>query len=203
VRLVHEEVLIDVGGSSSSQAWRDARADVVSSIEAVHWPLGSDSFSLYVGADGKAKHQNGVVEIKKMFVAKLADLKWGKEVPFDPSADISPGDFDACKQFGGSTFCVEWETGNISSSHRSLNKMTLALTYGLIDGGILVVPTRVMYRHLTDRIGNYEELRPYLPLWRRVEGIGKGILAILAVEQDRLSASVPRIGKGTNGRALR
>jgi hypothetical protein len=81
--------------------------------------------------------------------------------------------------------------------------MSLALSYHLISGGTLIVPTRSMYRNLTDRIGNFEELCPYFPLWRRAEGIQSGVLAIFAIEHDALSDTVPRILKGTDGRALR
>jgi hypothetical protein len=203
MKLVHTEILVDQGGLTISPIWKRAEGEIVASIEAVKWPLGSDGFTLFLEEGKKPHHQNGVVEIKHMFIGKLADKEWGKETPFDPTADVSPGDFDASKEIDGRSFCVEWETGNVSSSHRSLNKMALGLTYGIIAGGILVVPTRAMYRNLTDRIGNYEELRSYFPLWRRKEGIDEGILAIFAVEHDGVSPNVPRIGKGTNGRALR
>lgn len=62
---------------------------------------------------------------------------------------------------------LEWETGNVSSSHRSLNKMSLGLLKGVLAAGILVVPSRELYKYLTDRIGNFEELAPYLSSCRR------------------------------------
>lgn len=203
MKLVRKEILVDKGGTSGSPGWKEAEGEISSSIEAVRWPPGSNGFVLFLEEGTKPHHQNGVGEIKRMFMKCLADRTWGKEVPFDSHADVSPGDFDASKEIQGQRFSVEWETGNISSSHRSLNKMVLALTYRLIAGGILIVPSRSMYRHVTDRIGNYEELRPYLPFWRRAEGISSGLLAIFVVEHDGVSSAVPRIGKGTNGRALR
>ena len=42
-----------------------------------------------------------------------------------------PGKIDAVKNLpDGRYFAFEWETGNISSSHRALNKMAI----GLLDG---------------------------------------------------------------------
>ena len=58
-----------------------------------------------------------------------------------------------------------------------------------------------MYRYLTDRVGNFPELEPYFPLWRSLE-VEKGYLAVIAIEQDAVSKDVPRILKGTDGRAL-
>ncbi|MGC2744424.1 MAG: hypothetical protein WA672_14715 [Candidatus Angelobacter sp.] len=85
---------------------------------------------------------------------------------------------------------VEWETGNISSSHRSLNKMCLALMGGLVDAAVLIVPSRKLYVHLTDRIGNIHELQPYFYYWTQFGRlIEKGLLAIIEVEHDSLFQS--------------
>lgn len=44
------------------------------------------------------------------------------------------GDFDFFTELDGKTRCViEWETGNISSSHRSMNKLCLVMMAGLIS----------------------------------------------------------------------
>lgn len=96
--------------------------------------------------------------------------------------------------------CLEWETGNISSSHRSLNKMCLGLLQGAIKAGILVVPSRALYPYLTDRIGNIAELEPYFPVWSATP-CEEGILEIVVIEHDATSDTVPRIPKGTDGRA--
>ena len=37
---------------------------------------------------------------------------------------------------------------------------------GEVSGGVLIVPSRAMYRYLTDRVGNVKELEPYYDLWR-------------------------------------
>lgn len=116
-------------------------------------------------------------------------------------ADRRPGPMDACYRVQDRLFCVEWETGNVSSSHRALNKIALGLLKGILIGGILIVPTREMYKYLTDRVGNYPEIEPYFPMWRALP-INDGVLAVIAIEQDAVSKEVPRIEKGTDGRAL-
>ena len=62
------------------------------------------------------------------------------------------------------------------------------------------VPSRKLYHFLTDRIGNVSELEPYFPLWSKVP-CSKGILEIVVIEHDAESWDVPRIPKGTDGRA--
>lgn len=85
---------------------------------------------------------------------------------------------------------VEWETGNISSSHRSLNKMCLALMGGLADAAVLVVPSKMLCPHLTDRIGNIRELQPYFYFWNRFGTlVPRGLLTVIEVEQDGLFKS--------------
>jgi hypothetical protein len=106
------------------------------------------------------------------------------------------------KMSDGRYFAIEWETGNISSSHRALNKMAVGLLDGMLVGGILILPSRDMYRYLTDRIGNYAEIEPYFPVWKNLQ-IQEGVLAVIEIEHDALSVDVPPIRKGTDGRALR
>jgi hypothetical protein len=96
--------------------------------------------------------------------------------------------------------CLEWETGNVSSSHRSMNKMCLGLLQGAIKAGVLVVPSRALYPYLTDRIGNIAELEPYFPLWEATP-CEEGVLEIIVIEHDATSLKVPKIPKGTDGRA--
>ncbi len=79
--------------------------------------------------------------------------------------------------------------------------MSLGLMKGVLACGILVVPSRNLYRYLTDRISSMEELEPYLDLWRSIR-CKQGILEIVAIEHDATSTDVPRIPKMTAGRAL-
>jgi len=78
--------------------------------------------------------------------------------------------------------------------------MALLLLKEHIIGGILVVPNRKMYQFLTDRIGNYEELKPYFDLWKSC-GVKRGYLEIVVIEHDGLSEQSPIIIKGSDGRA--
>jgi hypothetical protein len=79
--------------------------------------------------------------------------------------------------------------------------MALGILKKILIGGALIVPTREMYKYLTDRIGNFPEIEPYFPLWRALR-VEEGLLFVIAVEHDAVSRDVPRIKKGTDGRAL-
>ncbi len=111
------------------------------------------------------------------------------------------GDLNAVLQGPNKPIVVEWETGNISSSHRSMNKLTLLLKTQIISAGVLVIPSRKLYVYLTDRIGNIQEIKPYFALWKSVP-CRESVLEIVVIEQDAVSNDVPRIPKGTDGRAL-
>jgi hypothetical protein len=94
----------------------------------------------------------------------------------------------------------EWETGNISSSHRSINKICLGFHLGVIVGGILAVSSNKLYPYLTDRIGNIGELERYFPLWSNTP-CSQGVFEIVVVEHDVESPNVPLIPKGKEGQA--
>ena len=95
---------------------------------------------------------------------------------------------------------VEWETGNVSSSHRAINKMALGLVTKKCVAGVLVIPNMKLARYLIDRIGNIEEIRPYFPLWANLS-VEEGVLELVVIEQDSESTNSPRIPKGKDGRA--
>ena len=115
------------------------------------------------------------------------------------------GDFDFYSESANGQRCViEWETGNISSSHRSMNKLCLVMLAGLIDIGVVILPSQQLYRNLTDRIGNWEELSPYLALWHHVgHSVKRGLLAVTVVEHDEVTddPAVPFISQGADGRS--
>lgn len=206
-------ILIDKGDFSSSRTWQRIHGQVVMSIQAVKWPKNSDQFCIFPGTKGNRLKGipdtlNGVKPIKDAFVSKIVEFddygKWHLERRADVATRKTPGKIDAVfesPELGDRLFAVEWETGNISSSHRAINKMALGLLKGILIGGLLIVPTRDFYKHLTDRVGNLSELEPYFDLWRNIK-ITDGFLAILPIEQDAVSTAVPRIDKGTDGRAL-
>ena len=144
---------------------------------------------------------NGVKPIKLGLMGELKEQGWKLEEPLDIAILKKPGKLDAVLYTDYGPVALEWETGNISSSHRALNKIALGLLKGVLACGILVVPSRELYKYLTDRIGNMAELEPYFDLWRSIP-CEQGVLEIVAIEHDATSMDVPRILKGTSGRAL-
>lgn len=116
-----------------------------------------------------------------------------------------PGAFDAYlatpDTLGTLPFVVEWETGNISSSHRAINRIGLGIFERYVSGGVLILPSEKLAPYLTDRIGNEPELRPYHPLWRQWTRADPAYFAIIAVEHDSIAWDVPRVPKMTDGRA--
>ena len=201
MKIIHREILIDVGNFSITDEWKNIENHIISSIKSIEWPPGSKSFILYDQPGKKRGQGSGVKPIKEACMLKLKSFGWQLETPVDIATVKRPGPMDATYTVGDRIFCVEWETGNISSSHRAINKMALGIIKNILIGGMLIVPTRKMYRYLTDRVGNFKELEPYFPLWRALN-VKEGLLGIIAVEHDAVSKDVPRIKKGTDGRAL-
>jgi hypothetical protein len=195
------EILVDKGPFSSSAEWQTIYSQLQTAISSVVWPPGSKTFTVRKESGKKRGMGSGVKLIKEACMAKLEDFGWSLETPVDISTVTRPGPIDATCRVSARLFAVEWETGNISSSHRALNKMALGILKRILIGGILVVPTRELYQYLTDRVGNFKELAPYFPMWKALQ-CQEGFLAVIAVEHDHASTDVPRIPKGTNGRAL-
>lgn len=134
-------------------------------------------------------------------MAGLKSYGWVLGPRIDVATAKQPGPVDAAKKILGKYFCVEWETGNISSSHRAINKMALGILQGIFLGGLLIIPTAKMAYYLTDRVGNFEELQPYFPFWNSLP-VAEGLLGVIVIEHDAISKTVPKIPKGTSGRAL-
>ena len=198
MKILRTEFLIQKGKFAQSPELVIILEQIGNAIRSVAWPQGSDRFILY-----PQKMANGVVPIKENCMHSLVREGWTTEHRMSIASRLKPGPIDAVKKMAdGRWFAVEWETGNISSSHRALNKMAVGLLDGKLAGGILVLPSRDMYRFLTDRIGNYAEIEPYFPVWKNLL-IRDGMLAVIEIEHDELSLDVPLITKGTDGRALR
>lgn len=196
MKIVQEISLISKGSFEESQEWAVIRHEIRNAIDLIVWPPESFNFTI-----NPTRHGNGVKPIKNACMTALSEsFGWQLETQIR-YATRSPGRVDATKILTNHLFALEWETGNISSSHRAINKMVLGLLRGVFLGSALVLPSRNLYPYLTDRIGNYEELEPYFDVWRAVE-IKEGFLAVFVVEHDALDSSVPRITKGTDGRAL-
>lgn len=146
------------------------------------------------------RKENGVKPIKNEFVSHLVSLGWEDEIRMSFANGINPGPVDVIKRTESGIFAVEWETGNISSSHRALNKIAVGLIQNAIIGGILILPVKNLAMYLTDRIGNYEEIEPYFPIYSNLN-IKNGLIGVIGVDYDETSEDVPFIPKGKDGNA--
>ena len=201
MKIVREVKLIGCGKFANSEEWKKARRKLRAAIKKVEWPKGSGKFTIYAQSGKKRGEGNGVTPIKGGLMIDLEKQGYRLESPAVLTANRRFGKFDAVFDTKYGPAVVEWETGNISSSHRSLNKMALFLLEGKIAAGTLIVPSREMYKYLTDRVGNMQELEPYLEMWKALP-CKEGVLEIVVIEHDAASLNVPRIAKGTDGRAL-
>lgn len=198
MKIVKTEFLVKNGPFYQSSEFETILDEIKNAIYSVIYPQGYDQFVLY-----PVKNANGVVPIKKGFLGFLDSNKWMLEHRMSLASRLRPGPVDAVKQLpDGRFFAVEWETGNISSSHRALNKMAVGLLDGILAGGVLILPSRNMYTYLTDRVGSFSEIEPYFPVWRNLV-VNEGVLSVIEIEHDAESMDVAPIGKGTDGRALR
>ena len=200
MKIVQEATLLSRGQYAASKEWKTTRKNLYKAIRKVDWPRGTGKFRIYP-EEGKRRHKgSGVTPIKLGLMEELQRKGWKLEEPLDIATLKRPGKLDAVLDTKYGPVALEWETGNVSSSHRALNKMALGLLKGVLACGILVVPSRTLAKYLTDRIGNFEELEPYLDLWRAIP-CEQGVLELVAIEHDATSTEVPRIRKGTSGRA--
>ena len=198
MKILRTEFLIKKGKFARSKEFESILTEIYEAIHSITWPENSKKFTLY-----PVKKASGVVPIKKNFVKSLEENGWKGEYRMKIASRLRPGPVDSVKFLPGNRyFAVEWETGNISSSHRAINKMAIGLLDGVIEGGVLILPSRDMYQYLTDRIGNFAEIEPYFNIWKNLK-ISNGLLAVIEIEHDGLSEDVPPIRKGTDGRALK
>lgn len=219
-------IVFDKGDVIKDPDWKIFHESYREAIEKMVHPAGSDKMTvrkrLKIG--GGKYRRNGVQYLKRSFLGLIVKAGWVAESQvglkkFSLEAnlltypDCNPYIEKISSQFGGFDFfthsddrkvAIEWETGNISSSHRSLNKLCIALNSGAIDIGVLIVPSRDLYTHLTDRIGNIGELSPYLSMWQEWGDcvVHNGLLAITVVEHDELTEdeNIPFFDTGTDGR---
>jgi hypothetical protein len=200
VKIVDVITLQRSGTYASSKHWKTTRRQIHDAVRRCEWPVGSGSFTIHPQSGKRRGEGNGVLPIRNEFVSFLKARGWVIEGPAKNTLDQSLGDFDAVLPGPEKPIVVEWETGNISSSHRSMNKLTMLVSSGTISAGVLAVPSRKLYVYLTDRIGNIKELEPYFGLWRSVP-CPSGVLEIVVFEHDAESTGVERIPKLTSGRA--
>lgn len=186
--------LIGKGPLAASAEWKSVRDLALAAIKEVDWPNGTKRFTI-----NPTPLQNGVVPIKSRMATALGSQGWLLNERWPIPDMTAPGRMDGAIKTSHGLVAFEWETGNISSSHRSLNKVCLGLTLGTIAGGILAVSARQLQQYLTDRVGSYEELRAYFPLWQATP-CDLGVLEIIVVTYDQLSDKVPLIPKAKTGR---
>lgn len=201
------KTLIDIG---STQIKIQPQIDQIKrGVESIVNPAGASTFSMYNGylSSGKPmKHPNGVVPLKNACISYLEDNGWITEYTMQLGTTTrKPGPIDAVSSTTNSAVALEWETGNISSSHRSLNRMTIGLLNEKILGGILVLASGTTYPYLTDRVGNYPELKPYFDIWQKAHyPLKQGYLGVIEFEPEHFDNDPQlRLHKGTDGRALR
>lgn len=190
MKITRHEVLINSGTIPQMDI---ILKEVESAIKTVVWPLNSNQFTINPTPKG-----NGVRPIKNDCMTHLKSKGWSLEKRLAIKADMRPGPLDAVKMVGNQAFALEWETGNISSSHRAVNKMVLGLLERALIGGILILPSRNMYKFLTDRVGNFQELSPYFTAWKNFN-IKDGYLAVIEIEHEATDVNSPLIPKGTDG----
>jgi hypothetical protein len=221
-------VLFDKGEVLSSKDWNTVHDSYVRAIASIDHPRGSGKLTIRkkVRLPNNQWQRNGVGYLRTRFLEFMrGDEGWRAEGDVDLARDrqqppillypsLEPYREPITSDFGGFDFmttaasgtriAIEWETGNISSSHRSMNKLAIALGNGVVEVGVLIVPSRNLYEHLTDRIGNIGELSGYLSMWESLKAaVPRGLLAITVVEHDELTTDtdIPYLPVGNDGRA--
>ncbi|MCR9252815.1 MAG: hypothetical protein NXI20_20500 [bacterium] len=201
MKIVETYDIINPDLFTKNKILQEAWQQVESAVLATDWPHGSGSFTIYPESGKKSKQGNGVKPIKVPCMRFLQKFGWQVEkLPNVGSSVLKTGDLDALKRVENQFILFEWETGNISSSHRALNKLFLTMQETPTIGAFLVVPSDNLKVYLTDRIGNIGELRPYFKLWQNIPNI-KGAMRIVVAEHDHTSFDVPKIPKGKDGMA--
>lgn len=197
MKIIKKEILIDKCSEADKIIISPLLATIDSAIKCVKNPASENTFKIKPLIKG-----NGVKPIKDLFVTHLRSHGWRLEMKMSLGSRIRPGPIDAVYKIDETRhFAVEWETGNISSSHRAINKLCIGIMDDKLVGGILVLPSRNLYKYLTDRVGNFSEIEPYFPVWRKLN-LNKGYLSVIEIEYDSLDDSIPCIPKGTDGRAM-
>jgi hypothetical protein len=183
MKIVKVYTLKSRGAYAASEHWKTTRKQIHEAIRGCEWPVGSGSFTIYPESGKERGKGNGVKPIRDRFVHSLKDKGWTIEGKAKSALDKRLGEFDAVLPGPERLIAVEWEAGDISSPHLSMNKLTLLLKTQIISAGVLVVPSRKLCIHLPDRIGYVEEIKPYFVLWESVP-CREGILEIVVIEWD-------------------
>lgn len=177
-----------------------AYSEICDSIKSIK-TTGEDIFII----NNSEKNCNGVVPIKESCYAKLEDhYLWYREKPltFLREEMKKGGPIDVYKEFlfeNGNCFRVglEFETGNISSAHRSMNKLKIGLLSEELDLAVLMMPIKKLSFYLTDRVSNYEELEPYFRL------LNNSPFIVIGFDAESYSCNVQILPKGKDGMSKR
>ncbi|BAL00231.1 type-2 restriction enzyme BamHI [Oscillibacter valericigenes Sjm18-20] len=161
---------------------------------------GKDIFIL----NDTSKNCNGVVPVKERCYQILEeDHLWYREKPLSYFHDDAQkgGPIDVYKEFrtpsGFFRAGLEFETGNISSAHRSMNKLCVGILKGEIDLAMLMMPIKQMSYYLTDRVSNYEELEPYFIL------LDNYPFVVFGFDAEQYRNQAPFLPKGKDGMSPR
>ena len=194
MRIVQSTTILSKGITPYNQELAAIHQEISAAIQQVVWPEGSSRFTINPVQKG-----NGVRPIKERCMKHLKEQGWDLETRLTIASSQSAGPIDATKTLlSGGHYALEWETGNISSTHRALNKIALGITQGTLIGGSLILPSRNLYKYLTDRIGNFREIQPYFPVWASLNP-QCGQITVYEIEHDSEDPSVPLIKKHTDG----
>ncbi|MED4333122.1 restriction endonuclease [Geobacillus thermodenitrificans] len=185
---------------TSDKLCKQAYEEVITSIRSSVWPKGSNIFTI----NNSEKNVNGVVPLKENCYIMLEETyNWFREKPLDvlKYEKKKGGPIDVYKEFrDGDTVRrvgLEFETGNISSAHRSMQKLLLGLNRKELDMAIILMPVFELAYYLTDRVTNYEELEPY---FENAEGKA---FVFIGFNADAFDSSVEIIPKGKDGMSKR
>mgnify|MGYP002508633014 CR=1 FL=1 len=131
------------------------------------------------------------------------EYEWYREKPLSYFHDNAQkgGPIDVYKEFYHEGEVIraglEFETGNISSAHRSMNKLCIGIKKSELDIAFLMMPIKAMSDYLTDRVSNYEELEPYFLLLENTPFV------VFGFDADIYRNNVPLLPKGKDGKSPR
>lgn len=151
--------------------------------------------------NNSVKNGNGVVPLKEPCYQMLEETYgWYREKPLEVLSEKG-GPIDIYKSFGRGEnelkVGIEFETGNISSAHRSMNKLHLGVLRSELDMAVLLMPMHQLSYYLTDRVSNYEELKPYFPL------IEDSPFIMIGFDVEEYSPEAEYLPKGPDGMSPR
>ena len=125
----------------AAQAFQEVRSSIINNVTP-----GSDHFIL----NCTSKNCNGVVPVKQRCYQILEEeFGWYREKPLAYFHDDAQkgGPIDVYKEFTTERFLfkagLEFETGNISSAHRSMNKLCVGLKKSELDLAMLMMPIKL------------------------------------------------------------